>query len=128
MAHSRLLLGSFDLLNIGHLTQLNAVANKGSHLTAAVISDAGVAALSGSNPFLPAAERSAVVGQLRMVTDTFITGPENSWPLPDHDELYVDARLWDLLTHAGLDIRHAFSVEPTRLPTNPALLSALSAA
>lgn len=128
MAHSRLLLGSFDLLNIGHLTQLNAVADPKSHLTAAVISDAGVAALSGSKPFLPHDERSAVVSQLRMVNETCITGPENRWTLPDHDRLYVDAGLWDLLTQAGLDIRHAFAVEPTRMPTNPALLSAVTAA
>lgn len=128
MAQSRLLLGSFDLLNIGHLTQLNAVAERDAHLTVAVISDDGVAELSGSNPFLPHAERSAVVSQLRMVNATCITGPENRWTLPDHDKLYVDAGLWDLLTKAGLDIRHAFAVEPTRMPTNPALLSAVTAA
>lgn len=128
MAQSRLLLGSFDLFNIGHLTQLNAVADHGSLLTAAVISDAGIAALSGSSPFMPHAERSAVVSQLRIVHNTCITGPENRWSLPDHDKLYVDAALWDLLTDAGLDIRHAFAVVPTRMPTNPALLSAVSAA
>jgi glycerol-3-phosphate cytidylyltransferase-like family protein len=128
MEQARLLLGSFDLLNIGHLTQLNAVATTNSCLTAAVVSDVGVAALIGSNPFLPQAERSAVIAQLRMVDNTCITGPENRWALPDHDKLYVDAALWDQLTAAGLDIRHAFAVAPTRLPTNPALLSALSAA
>ncbi len=128
MAHKRLLLGSFDLLNIGHLTQLNAVAQPNVQLTAAVISDLGVSALSGTQPFLPESEREAVVSQLRMVDAVCITGPENRWTLPDHDALYVDARLWELLTKAGLDIRHAFAVEPTRLPSNPALLSAGSAA
>ncbi len=128
MANKRLLLGSFDLLNIGHLTQLNAVAHADAHLTAAVISDLGVLALCGSQPFLPEAERRAVVSQLRMVNASCVTGPENRWSLPDHDTLFVDAGLWDLLTHAGLDIRHAFPVEPTRLPTNPALLSTVSAA
>jgi len=128
MARSRLLLGSFDLFNIGHLTQLNAVSADNARLTAAVISDTGISELSGSLPFLPEGERSAVIAQLRIVDATCITGPETRWSLPDHDELYVDAGLWDLLTNAGLDIRHAFSVEPTRLPTNPALLSALSAA
>ena len=128
MADTHLLLGSFDLLNIGHLTQFDAVAQAESHVVAAVISDDGVAALSGSAPFLPAAERSAVVSQLRVVDSTCITGPENRWTLPDHDVLYVDAGIWDLLTSAGLDIRHALAVEPTRLPTNPALLSAVTAA
>ena len=128
MAHSRLLLGSFDLFNIGHLTQLNAVSDRDAQLTAAVISDAGVAAICGSNPFLLTDERAAVVSQLRMVKNTVITGPENDWTLPEHDALYVDAGLWDLLTNIGLDIRHAFAIEPTRMPSNPALLSAVTAA
>lgn len=128
MAQSRLLIGSFDLFNIGHLTQLTAVAGHDACLTAAIISDAGVAALCGTKPFLPHNERSAVVSQLRVVDQICVTGPENSWTLPDHDRLYVDAGLWEALTHAGLDIRHASAVEPTRLPTNPALLSAVTAA
>lgn len=128
MVQSRLLLGSFDLFNIGHLTQLDAVAADQVQLTAAVISDAGIAQLTGSRPFLPATERLAVVSQLRSVDAGCITGPENRWTLPNHDLLYVDAALRDQLTAAGLDIRHAVAVAPTRMPTNPALLSALSAA
>lgn len=128
MARSRLLLGSFDLFNIGHLTQLNYVAADARRLTAVVISDEGIASITGSAPFLPAEERTAVIGQLRVVDHAVITGPDNRWALPEHDELFVDAALWDQLTDAGLDIRHAFAVEPTRLPTNAALLSALQAA
>jgi hypothetical protein len=80
MAGTHLLLGSFDLLNIGHLTQFDAVAQADSHVVAAVISDDGVAALSGSAPFLPAAERSAVVSQLRVVDSTCITAQRTAGP------------------------------------------------
>ncbi len=125
---SRVLIGSFDLLNIAHLTQIDAVARPQSDLIVAVISDSGLTDLTGTSPFLPQDERLAVISQLRMVNGTCITGPENRWTLPEHDELFVDAGVWDQLTAAGLDIRHAFSVAPTRLPTNPALLSAVSAA
>ena len=128
MAGTHLPLGSLALPNIGHTRQFAAVAQAETNVVAGVIIDDAVAPLSGSAPFLPAAERSAVVSQLRVVDSTCITGPENRWTLPDHDVLYVDAGIWDLLTSAGLDIRHALAVEPTRLPTNPALLSAVTAA
>ena len=80
MAHSRLLLGSFDLFNIGHLTQLNAVSDRDAQLTAAVISDAGVAAICGSNPFLlrlmnaPPLSRSFAWSRTRSSPDLRTTG------------------------------------------------------
>lgn len=128
MEHSRLFVGAFDLFNIGHLTQLNEVAASGSHVTAVVVSDAGVIDLLDAKPFLPQDERSAVVSQLRMVDATYITGPESQWTLPHHDQLFVDAAIWDQLVAAGVDIEHAFAVTPTRMPTNAALLSAVNAA
>lgn len=132
MTERRLLLGFFDLIHVGHLTQIEAVADEGVELTVAVVSDHGIQALTGSDPFLPAHERQALVGGLRRVAATSVTGPESGWDLPPHDTLYVDARLLedfgttddvvDLRDRVGkLDLRNAVAVAQTSAPAHPAL-------
>lgn len=123
MIERRLLLGFFDLMHVGHLTQIDAVAAPGVDLIVVVVSDSGVREISGSDPFLPEDEREALVGGLRRVSVTAVTGPEIGWELPAHDKLYVDARLLrDFSAFEDVvDLRDAVSVKQTSAPAHPAL-------
>lgn len=120
----RLLLGVFDLIHVGHLTQINSVAQDGAQLTAAVVSDQGIRELLGTEPFLPEHERAAVLAGMRVVANSVIVGPETNWQLPDHDRLFIDTSLQKILPSAGVAYTHASQVDIVRLPANPKLIHA----
>ena len=60
--------GAFDVLHIGHLRYLEAAADLGDHLVAAVNSDLSVQLSKGElRPIIPAAERVEILSHLWMV-------------------------------------------------------------
>lgn len=120
----RLLLGVFDIIHVGHLSQIESVAGPNRTLTAAVVSDAGIRELLGTDPFLPEYERAALLGQLRVVDYSLIVGPENNWNLPAHDRFFVDASLSAILPKAGISYPHGTDVEISRQPASAKLVSA----
>lgn len=69
--------GVFDILHVGHVRFLNAVAERGLPLVVGVEDDARVRAWKGpTRPVNAAAERAEVLAALRSVSGAFIvTGP-----------------------------------------------------
>lgn len=120
----RLLLGVFDIVHVGHLTQINSVSQENVELTAAVLSDQGIRELLGCEPFLPEHERAAVLAGMRAISKAVVVGPETHWQLPTHDSLFIDSDLQRVLPNAGVDYAHAAQVDIVRLPANPKLVSA----
>lgn len=120
----RLLIGVFDLIHVGHLTQIESVGGPDVDLTAAVVSDAGIRQLLGAEPFLPEGERAAVLAGMRAVADSVIVGPESNWNLPAHDRLFIDTSLGQVLPQVGVNFRGATDVDIVRLPANPKLVAA----
>jgi rfaE bifunctional protein nucleotidyltransferase chain/domain len=60
--------GAFDLLHVGHLRYLQAAAQEGDILVAAVNADASVRKAKGpGRPYIPAAERAELVAALACV-------------------------------------------------------------
>ncbi|WP_240506321.1 adenylyltransferase/cytidyltransferase family protein [Thermoactinospora rubra] len=80
--------GVFDILHVGHVRYLNAVAGRGLPLVVGVEDDPRVRAWKGpSRPLNPAAERAEVLAALRCVTGVFVvTGPPEAHA-PEH---YID--------------------------------------
>lgn len=119
----RLLVGVFDIIHVGHLTQLESVAGDGQELSVAVLSDAGMSQLLNAEPFIPARDRVALLSQLRTVSRATVVGPETQWELPAHDRLFIDADLRHVLpaAFANPDIT---DVSLTRQPANPKLVAA----
>ncbi len=61
--------GCFDLLHVGHLQTLDAARRLGDILVVGVNDDASARSLKGSGrPFVPAAERAALIAALEVVT------------------------------------------------------------
>lgn len=60
--------GCFDLLHVGHVRYLEDARSRGTHLVAALNTDASVRALKGpERPLMPLAERCELVAALRCV-------------------------------------------------------------
>jgi rfaE bifunctional protein nucleotidyltransferase chain/domain len=65
--------GCFDLLHSGHLASLNAARRLGDVLLVGVNSDEAVRRLKGDGrPLMPAAERAAIIAELRSVDHALI--------------------------------------------------------
>jgi cytidyltransferase-like protein len=126
MTERRILLGSFDLLHIGHIDQIASLVEPGVEVIVGVLSDQAVADWVGGPPFTPAHERAAVLGCVRNVADVFIVGPETAWAIPDHDVLFVDESLFERFRSANLADAVA-GVPLTRVPDHPAFATALTA-
>lgn len=126
MKERRILLASFDLFHIGHLGQIDAVAEPHVDLMIAIVSDRGVEQALGTGPYMPAHERAAVLGQVRHVSGVSITGPESEWVLPECDSLFVDEGLLRALASSGVRFPRASAVAVTRLPAHPALAGVLA--
>lgn len=61
--------GCFDVLHVGHLRSLEAARRLGDVLVVGLNDDASVRSLKGSGrPFVPVAERAALVAALEVVT------------------------------------------------------------
>lgn len=120
----RLLLGVFDLIHVGHLTQIESVSGPHIDLAAAVVSDQGIRNLLGTDPFLPESERAAMLAGMRAVDSAVIVGPENNWQLPSHQSLFIDSSLSRVLPSIGVNYEHASDIALVRLPSNPMLVSA----
>ena len=123
MNEQRILVGVFDLLNVGHLSQINSVAGAGVDIHVVVVSDDGVKATLGTSTYLPTHERAAIVSQMRNVDEVSITGPESNWKLPVGDALFVDATLFHEGSHLGGVFAKATAVTATRRPAHPALVA-----
>lgn len=85
---SAIVTGVFDLLHVGHLRFLAAVAERGLPLVVGVEDDARVRAWKGRDrPLNPAAERAELLAALRPVAGVFVvTGP----PEANSPEEYID--------------------------------------
>ncbi len=73
--------GTFDVLHIGHVRNLEAAKLHGDILIVGINSDASVKAYKGKDrPILPAAERAEVIASLKPVDYVFIF--ESETPIP----------------------------------------------
>nr|WP_201761134.1 adenylyltransferase/cytidyltransferase family protein [Nonomuraea sp. K271] len=86
--------GVFDILHVGHVRYLGAVAERGLPLVVGVEDDPRVRAWKGpSRPLNPAAERAEVLAALRFVTGVFIvTGPPEAHGPEDYIDLLAPMR------------------------------------
>ncbi|TDD19771.1 cytidyltransferase [Nonomuraea diastatica] len=95
--------GVFDILHVGHVRYLGAVAERGLPLVVGVEDDPRVRAWKGpSRPLNPAAERAEVLAALRFVTGVFIvTGPPEAHGPEDYIDLLAPMRPGALAHTAG---------------------------
>lgn len=95
--------GVFDILHVGHVRYLGAVAARGLPLIVGVEDDPRVRAWKGpSRPFNPADERAEVLAALRMVTGVFIVaGPPEAHGPDDYIDLLAPMRPGALAHTAG---------------------------
>ncbi|MEU5861290.1 MULTISPECIES: adenylyltransferase/cytidyltransferase family protein [unclassified Nonomuraea] len=95
--------GVFDILHVGHVRYLGAVAARGLPLVVGVEDDPRVRAWKGpSRPFNPAAERAEVLAALRCVSGVFVvTGPPDAHGPEDYIDLLAPMRPGALAHTAG---------------------------
>ncbi|MEV4112508.1 adenylyltransferase/cytidyltransferase family protein [Nonomuraea sp. NPDC049695] len=95
--------GVFDILHVGHVRYLRAVAERGLPLVVGVEDDPRVRAWKGpSRPLNPAEERAEVLAALRFVSGVFIvTGPPEAHGPEDYIDLLVPMRPGALAHTAG---------------------------
>ncbi|MFI9597813.1 adenylyltransferase/cytidyltransferase family protein [Nonomuraea sp. NPDC052265] len=95
--------GVFDILHVGHVRYLGAVAARGLPLVVGVEDDPRVRAWKGpSRPFNPAAERAEVLAALRCVSGVFVvTGPPEAHGPEDYIDLLAPMRPGALAHTAG---------------------------
>ncbi|MEV6148864.1 adenylyltransferase/cytidyltransferase family protein [Nonomuraea sp. NPDC052129] len=95
--------GVFDILHVGHVRYLGAVAGRGLPLVIGVEDDPRVRAWKGpTRPFNPAAERAEVLAALRFVSGVFIvTGPSAAHGPEDYIDLLAPMRPGALAHTAG---------------------------
>jgi len=128
MRTRRVLVGTFDLFNVGHLAQISAVSGPDVDVIVAVVTDDGIHNLMGKYPYLPDIERVDIVGEMADVSAATLIGPKNAWELPVYDELHVDEQTLRALVAAGIDLVGAQPLAATRKPANAALCLASNAA
>jgi len=95
--------GVFDILHVGHVRYLGAVAARGLPLVVGVEDDPRVRAWKGpTRPVNPAAERAEVLAALRFVTGVFIvTGPPEAHGPEDYIDLLAPMKPGALAHTAG---------------------------
>ncbi|MEU1721312.1 adenylyltransferase/cytidyltransferase family protein [Actinomadura sp. ATCC 39365] len=95
--------GVFDILHVGHVRYLGAVADRGLPLVVGVEDDPRVRAWKGpSRPFNPAAERAEVLAALRCVSGVFVVaGPPEAHGPEDYIDLLAPMRPGALAHTAG---------------------------
>ncbi|GAA2295679.1 hypothetical protein GCM10010149_49980 [Nonomuraea roseoviolacea subsp. roseoviolacea] len=95
--------GVFDILHVGHVRYLGAVAARGLPLVVGVEDDPRVRAWKGpSRPLNPAAERAEVMAALRFVAGVFIvTGAPEAHGPEDYIDLLAPMRPGALAHTAG---------------------------
>ncbi|GAB2962168.1 adenylyltransferase/cytidyltransferase family protein [Nonomuraea fastidiosa] len=95
--------GVFDILHVGHVRYLGAVAARGLPLVVGVEDDPRVRAWKGpTRPVNPAAERAEVLAALRFVTGVFIVaGPPEAHGPEDYIDLLAPMRPGALAHTAG---------------------------
>ena len=64
--------GAFDLFHVGHLNILRHARAQCDVLIAGVVSDEMLRAVKGVDPFIPTAERAAIVGGTRYVDHVYV--------------------------------------------------------
>ena len=109
--------GVFDILHVGHVRYLGAVAARGLPLVVGVEDDPRVRAWKGpSRPFNPAAERAEVLAALRAVTGVFIvTGPPEAHGPEDYIDLLAPMRRYE--ENCSGVARHLTRLGPLRRPS-----------
>ncbi|MFG3439432.1 adenylyltransferase/cytidyltransferase family protein [Nonomuraea sp. NPDC047897] len=95
--------GVFDILHVGHVRYLGAVAGRGLPLVVGIEDDPRVRAWKGpSRPLNTAAERAEVMAALRFVAGVFIvTGPPAAHGPEDYIDLLAPMRPGALAHTAG---------------------------
>ncbi|MFG2074534.1 cytidyltransferase-like domain-containing protein [Nonomuraea maritima] len=95
--------GVFDILHVGHVRYLGAVAARGLPLVVGVEDDPRVRAWKGpTRPLNPAPERAEVLAALRFVSGVFIvTGPPEAHGPEDYIDLLAPMRPGALAHTAG---------------------------
>ncbi|WP_113700140.1 adenylyltransferase/cytidyltransferase family protein, partial [Nonomuraea lactucae] len=95
--------GVFDILHVGHVRYLGAVADRGLPLVVGIEDDPRVRAWKGpSRPLNTAAERAEVMAALRFVAGVFIvTGPPEAHGPEDYIDLLAPMKPGALAHTAG---------------------------
>lgn len=98
-----LVTGVFDILHVGHVRYLGAVAGRGLPLVIGVEDDPRVRAWKGpSRPVNPAAERAEMLAALRFVAGVFIVqGPPEAHGPEDYIDLFAPMKPGALAHTAG---------------------------
>ncbi len=124
MVDRAVLVGTFDLLHVGHLDLIRQARATATELHVGVLSDRALLALADISATAPTSDRARIAQHLSGVDSVFVTGPETNWDLPTHDLLFADEALFSHLPGDTLPWPHARLLRAGRRSVSPAIMTA----